>query len=90
MNKPEAIQGKPYYDLIDVLDYIDEKASGFKDKIWDILCDMGYINNDTVTNICFDGLISKDSPSEIVDGIGYLFEEFPDIKDGEVDFSISW
>jgi len=51
---------------------------------------MGYINNDTTTNIDFEGLIGEEAPEEVIDGIDYMFKEFPDIKNGEVDFSISW
>ena len=90
MNKPKPIESKPHYDLINVLNFIDEKVPGSKKKIWRELCDMGYIKNDTITYICFDGLIGTDSADELVDGIEYLFKEFPDIKNGEVNFSISW
>ncbi len=90
MNKPETYQAKPYYDIFEVLDYVDQVVPNFKDKIWKELCDMGYINNDTKVNIYFKGLIGKETPEEVVEGINYMFKKFPDIKNGEVDFSISW
>lgn len=51
---------------------------------------MGYINNDTITSICWDGFIADGSDEDIVEGIHYLYEEFSDIKTNSVDFSISW
>lgn len=90
MNKPKAKVGVPYYDLLEVLKYIDENVPGFEKRIWRILCDCGYIKNDIVTGIYFEGLITEDTPDEVIEGIEFMFKEFPDIKNGKVDFSISW
>lgn len=90
VNKPKPINSKPYYDLISVLNFIDKKVPGYKKEIWKELCDMGYIKNDTITDIYFDGLIGNDSANKLIEGIECMFKEFPDIKNGEVNFSISW
>lgn len=90
MNKPKPIESRPYYDLISVLKYVDNKIPRFHKKMWRLLCEMGYINNDTITSICWDGFIADGSDEDIVEGIHYLYEEFPDIKTNSADFSISW
>lgn len=48
MEKPQKHESRPYYDLICVLNYVDKKVKRFKNKMWDMLCDLGYINNDNV------------------------------------------
>ena len=90
VDKPKTYQARPYYNIFEVLDYVDQTIPGFEKKIWEKLCDMGYIDNNTTTSIYFKGLISEDTSEEVVDGINYMFNEFPDIKNGEVDFYISW
>lgn len=90
MDKPKTYQARPYYNIFEVLDYVDQTVSGFRKKIWKELCNMGYINNDTTTGIYFEGLIGENTPDEVVEGIEYMFKEFPDIKDGKADFYISW
>lgn len=90
MKKPQVEYGKLYYDLFEVLDYVDKEVPRFRNKIWEELCDTYYINNDTMMKICFEDLIEENTPEEIVEGIEYMFKEFPDIKNGEVDFKISW
>lgn len=90
MNKPRPIESNPYYDLISVLKYIDNRIPGFHKKMWKLLCEMAYINNDTTISIYWDGLVHDDSDEDIVDGINYMFAEFPDIKTESVDFRISW
>ena len=55
-----------------------------------MLCDLGYINNDTITSIWFEGFYSDVEDEDIIEGLEYMFEEFPDIKNDEVDFWISW
>lgn len=76
--------------MIDVLDYVDGYVPGFKRKAWKELCDMGYIANDTFTYIDWDGLCDKDTPEKILEGIKVMFDEFPDIKNGDINFHISW
>ena len=44
MEKPQKHESRPYYDLICVLNYVDKKVKRFKNKMWDMLCDLGYIN----------------------------------------------
>lgn len=90
MNKPKPINSKPYYDLISVLKYVDDKIPKFHKKIWRELCEIGYINNDTVTGIGWDAFVHENADKDIINGIDYMFSEFPDIKNGDVDFSISW
>ena len=90
MKKPIAKQARPYYNLLEVLNYVDNEVRGFKKQVWKDLCNMGYINNDTSTGIYWEGLIGEDTYEEVIEGIEYMFKEFPDIKDGKVDFWISW
>lgn len=90
MEKPIPKKCRPYYNLLEILKYIDDEVPGFKKKIWKELCDLNYINNDTCTGIYFEGLIGRDSPEEVIEGIKYMFKEFPDIARGEVNFWISW
>lgn len=90
MNKPEMILAIPYYDLLEVLRYVDKTIPGFKDKVWSILCNLGYIANDTKVSINFEGIIGEDTPEVVVEGIKYMLDEFPYIKNMEVEFSISW
>lgn len=90
MIKPISKQARPYYNLLEVLNYVDNKVKGFKKKVWKDLCNMGYINNDTSTSIYWEGLIDEDTHEEVIEGIEYMFKEFPDIKEGTVDFWISW
>lgn len=90
MEKPQKYESRPYYDLICVLNYVDKKVKRFKDKMWDKLCNLGYINNDTTTSIWFEGFYSDVEDEDIIEGLEYMFEEFPDIKNNEVDFWISW
>lgn len=40
MNKPKPINSKPYYDLISVLEYVDDKIPKFHKKIWRELCEI--------------------------------------------------
>ena len=90
MDKPQTKQGRPYYNIFEVLNYVDNEVPGFREKVWKDLCDMGYVNNDTTTGIYFEGLIGEDTSEEVIEGIEYMLNEFPDIKNGEVDFEISW
>ncbi len=90
MNKPKKYQAEPYYDLLEVLDYVEQTVPRAKRKIWHELCNRGYINNNTITNIYFEGLIDEDMPEEVLEGINYMFKEFSDIKNDEVDFRIYW
>lgn len=90
MNKPEMILAIPYYDLLEVLHYVDEAVPGFKDEVWSILCDLGYISNDTKVGINFEGIIGENTPEVVIEGIEYMFKEFPYIKNMEVEFSVSW
>jgi hypothetical protein len=90
MNKPVPIILAPAYNLNDVLDYINEFVPKFKKKAWKELCNLGYISNDTTTSIYWEGLIDKDTDDEVLDGITKMFEEFPDIKEGNVIFEVSW
>lgn len=90
MNKPEMILAIPYYDLLEVLHYVDEAVPGFKDEVWSILCDLGYISNDTKVGINFEGIIGENTPEVVVEGIKYMFDEFSYIKNMEVEFKISW
>lgn len=80
----------PYYDLLEVLHYVDEAVPGFKDKVWSILCDLGYISNDAKVGINFEGIIGENTPEIVIEGIEYMFREFPYIKNMEVEFSICW
>lgn len=91
MNKPKKYEARPYYDLLEVLDYIDTKIPRFKDKIWDKMCDEYYINNDTITSLIdFQDFVEDDMDETIKEGVDVLFKEFPDIKNEEVDFKICW
>ena len=90
MTKPILKQARPYYNLLEVLNYVDNEVKGFKKKVWEDLCNMGYINNDTSTDIYWEGLIGDNTSEDVIDGIEYMFKEFPDIKEGKVDFWISW
>lgn len=90
MKKPVAQQGRPYYNIFEVLNYVDKEVPTFRKKVWKLLCDFNYINNDTSTGIYWEGLIGENTSEEIIEGIEYMFKEFPDIKDGTVDFWISW
>lgn len=90
MEKPISKQTVPYYNLLEVLNYVDNEIKGFKKKAWTDLCDMGYINNDTYTGIYWEGLLGETTCEEVVEGIEYMFDEFPDIKEGKVNFWISW
>ena len=90
MVKPISKQAKPYYDLLEILNYVDNEVKGFKKKVWKDLCYMGYINNDTYTGIYWEGLIGENTHEEVIEGIEYMFKEFPDIKEGTVNFWISW
>ena len=90
MEKPTTKQARPYYNLFEVLNYVDKEVQGFRKKVWKDLCNMGYINNDTSTGIYWEGLIGENTSEEVIEGIEYMFKEFPDIKEGTVDFWISW
>lgn len=90
MKKPKLYYSKRYYNLFEVLTYVDNKFPGFKRKLWKILCDNYEIHNDTMDDFNFDMLIDDDTPEIVVDGINYMYDEFPDIRDGEVEFWISW
>lgn len=90
MEKPQVEYGKPYYNLLEVFDYVDKAIPRFRNKMWEILCDAYYINNDTMMEIYFEDLIEENTPEEVIEGIEHMFKEFPDIKNGEVDFKISW
>ena len=95
-NKPRKHNVK-YYDLLEILSYIDDKVSNFKDTLWDYMCDGDYIENDTITiyPIDFQEFLEKDYISDnerkiIEEGVKVLFEEFPDIENREVNFKICW
>ena len=74
MEKPQKHESRPYYDLICVLNYVDKKVKRFKNKMWDMLCDLGYINNDTITSIWFEGFYSDVEDEDIIEGLEYMFE----------------
>jgi hypothetical protein len=90
MDKPIPRESLPTYNLLEILDYIEKLVPNFKDKVWQKLYDMGYIHNDTTTGIYWEGLIGENTSDVIVDGINVLFNDFPDIKEGKVQFEISW
>lgn len=90
MNKPKAKILAPAYNLNEILNYIDMEIPTFKKKAWKELCKLGYIHNDTTTGIYWEGMVERETDEDIVDGINKMFEEFPDIKEGNVVFEISW
>lgn len=90
MDKPQKYKIE-YYDLLNVLHYIDSKVPNFKEEIWYRICDEDYIKNDTITidPIEFQKFSDEDNET-IKKGINVLFEEFPDIKNEEIHFQIYW
>ena len=90
MNKPIPKQAKPYYNIFEILDYVDKEVPGFRKRVWKDLINMDYINNGTSTSIDWQGLIDEDTSEEVIEGIEYMLTEFPDIKNNEVDFWIYW
>lgn len=92
MDKPKKYLPNPTYryDLTHVLHYIDEFVPNFSFKIWDELCDLGYIENDTSQYIDFKEIFGDTEDDTIKEGLKILFKEFPDIKSGEFLFDIIW
>lgn len=90
MDKP--IKNKiEYYDLLQILHYIDSKVPDFENEIWNIMCDECYIKNDTITLNPIDFHEFLDVENEVIkEGLNVLFKEFPDIKNKEVNFKIYW
>lgn len=95
MKKPQKYLPKEIYryNLLDVLNYMETKYSSFTtDDIWGKLCDYyGYFNNDTSIYIDFDEIFSnyKDDDN-IQKELKLLYEEFPDLKNNDFLFDISW
>ena len=80
-----------YYDLLNILHYIDSKVPNFENEIWYRMCDEDYIKNDTITLNPIDFHEFLDEGNEVVkEGLNVLFKEFPDIKNKEVNFKIYW
>lgn len=92
MNKPQKYLPKQEwkYNLIDVLKYIDESVPRFKRKVWRVLCDLGYIQNDTCQYISFKEIFPYTDDDVLDKGLRLLYDEFPDIESGDVLFDISW
>lgn len=90
MDKP--IKNKiEYYDLLQILHYIDSKVPNFENEIWNIMCDECYINNNTITLNPIDFHEFFDVKNEVIkEGLNVLFKEFPDIKNKEVNFKVYW
>lgn len=80
-----------YYDLLQIIHYIDSKVPNFENEIWSRMCDEYYIKNDTITLNPIDFNEFLDEGSEVIkEGINVLFKEFPDVKNKEVNFKIYW
>lgn len=93
MEKPRKyLPEKIYrYDLLDVLNYMKTKYPLFTDDIWDKLCDCyGYFDNDTDIYINFDEIFNNYKDDNIQKELKLLYEEFPDLKDNDFLFYISW
>ena len=90
MDKPTKCRTE-YYDLLQIIHYIDSKVPDFESEIWSRMCDEYYMKNDTITLDPIDFNEFLDDRSEVVqEGINVLFKEFTDIKNKEVNFKIYW
>ena len=82
-NKPELITPKPYYNLSDVLHYVDDSFPGFEDELLNIIhvfydlhiSEKLWINN-------FKLLSNSKTFEKWKDAFEYMFHEFPEIENG--------
>lgn len=93
MEKPQPYEAKKVINLIDVLEYINELVPGSYRKIWKHLCDLNPITNDTITNIYWEGILESIKSNEdhvAYWGYGKMMSEFPEIRNNEVNYWVSW
>lgn len=77
------------YDIFEVLDYVDYTYPGFRDRVWDILCDDYYIHNDTTIKIDFSNL-QYYKEDLVTCGCKFLYQQMPELQKHEAVFKICW
>lgn len=80
------------YDIFEVLDFVDNKIKGFRDQMWDILCEYNYIHNDTFVDIPFITFIeeAEEYSSIICEGLNIIKTELSYILESGTIFQIYW
>lgn len=97
MKKPSLTEEIRYeIGMLDLLAYVEEKVKGFKDLMWDYICERNYIVNDMILEYYFFNLDFKydnlDSEVEEIlkKGIEVMKEEYPEMENHRTYFIISW
>ena len=97
MKKPSLTEEIRYeIGMLDLLAYVEEKVKGFKDLMWDYICEHNYIVNDMILEYYFFNLDFKydnlDSEVEEIlkKGIEVMKEEYPEMENHRTYFIISW
>ncbi|MGL4450306.1 MAG: hypothetical protein ACRCTZ_03815 [Sarcina sp.] len=90
MKKPEFYKQKcRIINMLDLLDYVDLKVKGFRNKAWEYMCEYYNIQNNTYIGFYFAQFLDSDE-DDLVDGTEFLLEEFPEIDKDDILFEIFW
>lgn len=97
MKKPSLKKEIRYeINLLDLLSYIDERVNGFKELMWDYICEYNHITNDMILEYYFFNLdfkydnLDPEVEETLKKGIEIIKQEYPDMKSVRTYFIISW